>query len=165
MRPALGAKIGVAVITALLALYVVLVARQAYLMLVGGDPIVAVMGAALVVFPVLACVFIARELIWGVQTDRLLNRLADEGELPDDDLPKMPSGRPVREAADADFPRWKQEVEAAPDDWRARFRLGLAYGASGDKKRARAAFRRAIRLERDERRASSGAGRASASGA
>ncbi|PPG30057.1 hypothetical protein C5B97_11215 [Pseudoclavibacter sp. RFBB5] len=116
--------------------------------LFAGDIVAKIMGAALIVFPVLAVVFIARELLFGMQTERLLRRLAEAGELPEDDLPKRPSGRVVREAADEDFPKWKAEVEAAPDDWRAWMRLGLAYSASGDRKRARSALREGIRLEK-----------------
>jgi len=42
-------------------------------------------------------------------------------------------------------------VEAHPDDWRAWYRLGLAYDASGDRRRARGAVRQAIQLETVER--------------
>jgi hypothetical protein len=143
----LATKLGVAAVTLLLLLYVVFVAGMA-VSLFAGDIVAKIMGAALIVFPVLAVVFIARELLFGMQTERLLRRLADAGELPEDDLPKRPSGRVVREAADEDFPKWKAEVEAAPDDWRAWMRLGLAYSASGDRKRARSALREGIRLEK-----------------
>jgi Flp pilus assembly protein TadD len=37
-------------------------------------------------------------------------------------------------------------VESAEDDWSAWFRLGLAYDDAGDRRRARAAMRTAIRL-------------------
>ena len=147
MKRNLATKLGVAAVTLLLLLYVVFVAGMA-VSLFAGDIVAKIMGAALIVFPVLAVVFIARELLFGMQTERLLRRLADAGELPEDDLPKRPSGRVVREAADEDFPKWKAEVEAAPDDWRAWMRLGLAYSASGDRKRARSALREGIRLEK-----------------
>ena len=39
-------------------------------------------------------------------------------------------------------------VRAAPRDWRARYRLSLAYAAAGDRTRARAAAREAVRLHR-----------------
>ena len=58
----------------------------------------------------------------------------------------------LREDADAVFPRYRDEVTASPDDWRAWYRLGLAYDASGDRRRAREAVRRAITLEADSRR-------------
>jgi Flp pilus assembly protein TadD len=54
----------------------------------------------------------------------------------------------VRAVADEEFPRYKAEVEAEPGSWRAWFRLGLAYDASGDRRRARWALREAIRLSR-----------------
>ncbi|NYF13427.1 cytochrome c-type biogenesis protein CcmH/NrfG [Pseudoclavibacter sp. JAI123] len=147
MKRNLATKLGVAAVTLLLLLYVVFVTGMA-VSLFAGDIVAKIMGAALIVFPVLAVVFIARELLFGMQTERLLRRLADAGELPEDDLAKRPSGRVVREAADEDFPKWKAEVEAAPDDWRAWMRLGLAYSASGDRKRARSALREGIRLEK-----------------
>ena len=58
----------------------------------------------------------------------------------------------LREDADAVFPRYRDEVTASPDDWRAWYRLGLAYDASGDRRRAREAVRRAITLGADSRR-------------
>lgn len=147
MKSNLATKLGVAAVTVLLLLYVVFVAGMA-VSLFAGDLVAKIMGAALIVFPILAVVFVARELLFGLQTERLLKRLADAGELPEDDLPKRPSGRVVREAADEDFARWKAEAEAAPGDWRTWMRLGLAYSASGDRKRARAALREGIRLEK-----------------
>ncbi|MFP3380386.1 tetratricopeptide repeat protein, partial [Bacillus sp. SIMBA_069] len=60
---------------------------------------------------------------------------------------------PLRDAADEQFPQYRAEVEAAPESWRAWFRLGLAYDASGDRRRAREALRQAIRLERADAKA------------
>ena len=82
------------------------------------------------------------------QAQRLLRVLEQEGGLPVDDLPRLPSGRAVPEAADEQFPIYKAAVEADPDSWRAWFLLGLAYDASGDRSRARWATRESIRLER-----------------
>lgn len=149
----LGTKIGVGVITALLALYLVMTVRQSWLLVTGGDAIGIGIGVALIVMPVLAAVFITRELLFGLQAQRLLDRLLAEGALPADDLPRAPSGRYDRAAADADFPRWKADVDAAPNDWRAWYRLGMAYRASSDTRRGRAAVRKAIELERAQRRA------------
>lgn len=150
-RTGIGTKIGVAVITLLLALYLFLTLRQSWLLITGADAVGKAIGVALVVLPVLAAVFIARELVFGLQSERVLRRMIDDDALPADDLPKLPSGRVERAAADADFPRWKADVEASPDDWRAWYRLGLAYRASGDNRRARAAVRRSIDLERADR--------------
>ena len=48
----------------------------------------------------------------------------------------------------AQFELYRVEAEAAPRDWRARYRLALAYDASGDRRRAREAAREAVRLHR-----------------
>lgn len=148
----IGTKLGVAAITLLLAIYLAFTVRQSWLLVIGGDPVTVAMGIALIVLPILAAVFIARELLFGVQAERLLRRMIDEDALPADDLPRRPSGAPDRAAADAEFPRWQAEVTAAPQDWHAWYRLGLAYKASGDTKRARAAVRQAIKLEAAQRR-------------
>ena len=68
------------------------------------------------------------------------------GGLPVDDLPRRPSGRVDRSAAEEWFDRAREETEASPDSWRAWFRLALAYDAAGDRTRARAAARHAIEL-------------------
>jgi Flp pilus assembly protein TadD len=77
--------------------------------------------------------------------------LQETGDLPVETLPRRTSGRPERAAADAEFPRYKAEVEADPGSWKAWFRLGLSYDASGDRTRARRSLRRAITLERQQR--------------
>jgi Flp pilus assembly protein TadD len=38
------------------------------------------------------------------------------------------------------------QAQARPDDWAAWFRLGTAYDAAGDRRRARAAVRHALQL-------------------
>ena len=80
-----------------------------------------------------------------------MTRLEAEGRLPDDELPALASGRIDRAAADAVFPKYQAEVEANPRHWWAWLRLALAYDASGDRRRARWATRRAIKLERASR--------------
>ena len=83
------------------------------------------------------------------EADGLAARILEaEGGLPVDDLPRSPGGRIDRAAADAQFETYRIEAEAAPDDWRARYRLSLAYDASGDRTRAREAAREAVRLHR-----------------
>ena len=141
------ARIGVALMAVLLALYIVLVAQRAWLLLISGEPIAVAMGAALVVLPVIAAWALGRELWFGVRAERLARRLESEGGLPQEPVGVRPSGRVMREDADALFPTYRADVEAHPDDWRAWYRLGLAYDASGDRKRARAAVRQAIQLE------------------
>jgi hypothetical protein len=106
------------------------------------------MGIALLVLPLIAAWAIYREVMFGIRTEKLVRILDDEGGLPVEDLPHRASGRPLRDAADAEFPQYRREVEQEPTSWRAWFRLGLAYDASGDRRRARHALREAIRLYR-----------------
>ena len=141
-------KVAGLVMAALLVLYLVVVAQYA-LVLIGTEvPVAVAMGIALLVLPLIGAWALAVELVFAFRAERLLAVLRDEGALPVDDLPRLPSGRPDPDAADAQFPLYQAEVEASPDSWRAWFRLSLAYDASGDRKRARWAMREAIRLSR-----------------
>jgi cytochrome c-type biogenesis protein CcmH/NrfG len=110
------------------------------------------MGVALVVLPVIAVWAVGRELWFGVRAEQLGRRLEVEGALPQDDVAVRPSGRVMRGDADAVFPAYRADAEEHPDDWRAWYRLGLAYDAAGDRRRAREAVRTAIRLETADRR-------------
>jgi cytochrome c-type biogenesis protein CcmH/NrfG len=144
----MSARIGVAVMAALLALYIVLVGQRAWLLLTSGDGVAIAMGAALVVLPLIAAWALGRELWFGVRAQQIGRRLEVEGGLPQDEVAVRPSGRVMREDGDAVFPKYRADAEAHPDDWRAWYRLGLAYDAAGDRRRARSAVRRAIELER-----------------
>jgi len=148
----MSARVGVAVMAALLLLYIVLVGQRAYLLLTSGDAVGVVMGVALVVLPLIAVWALGRELWFGWRAEQLGTRLEREDALPTEEIGVRPSGRPLREEADALFPRFRADVEKHPDDWRAWFRLGIAYDAAGDRKRARQAVRTAIGLESAERR-------------
>lgn len=141
-------RIAALVMAALLALYIVLVAQRAVMLVATGVPVGIIMGIALMVLPLVAVWAIARELLFGARTEKLVRILDSEGNLPVEELPHRASGRPLRDAADEEFPKYKAEVEAEPQSWRAWFRLGLAYDASGDRRRARHALREAIRLYR-----------------
>ncbi|WP_210508901.1 tetratricopeptide repeat protein [Naasia sp. SYSU D00057] len=135
----------------LLVLYLAVAGQRAVLFMLSGEPVAVAIGVALAVLPILGFWLLGRELLFAATAQRLADRLAEEGALPKDDLPRLPSGRPQRSAADAAFPPYREAVERAPDDWRAWFRLGLAYDAAGDRKRGRDAVREAIRLERSQR--------------
>lgn len=144
------AKSGAILIAVLLAVYVVLVGWRAVQFVATGEPIAVVMGIALIVLPIVAAWALWREITFGVRSQALVRRLEAEGAL-DLGIPLLPSGRPERAAADAAFPAFQAAAEAEPDSWRAWLRLGLAYDAAGDRRRARSAVRQAITLERAER--------------
>ena len=111
------------------------------------------LGIGVLLLVVVGFVLLYGEIRFGLDSERLGRRLAEEGGLPvlPADVPRRPSGRLTPEAADALFAERKAEVEAAPDDWRAWYRLGSAYGDAGDTARGRTAVRRAVRLERGSR--------------
>lgn len=141
-------RVGVAVIAIALILYIAVVALQAVALLRSGQPVGIAMGAAMIVLPAIAAWAVARELWFGARAEQLGARLEREGALPDDEVAVRPSGRIVQADGDAVFPTYRAEVEARPDDWRAWYRLGLAYDAAGDRRRARAAIREAITREK-----------------
>lgn len=136
----------VAVLVAVLALYLVLAGYRGVLLVRSGEPAAVGLGVGVLILPVVAGLLVAREVRFGSQTQRLGEQLAAEGGLPVDDLPRRRSGRVVRAAADARFEQFRDEVDAAPQDWRPWYRLGIAYDDAGDRSRARAAMRRAIAL-------------------
>ncbi len=146
----MSARIGVFVMAAVLALYIALVAQRGWLLLTSGQPVAIAMGAALLLLPVIAAWGLWRELRFGMRAQALGRRLEREGGLPGEEIDVRQSGRPDRAQADALFPAYRDDVQAHPDDWRAWFRLALAYDGAGDRTRARQAARKAIALERTD---------------
>ena len=149
----MSARIGVAVMAVLLALYIVLVGQRAWLLLTsrraggrrdrgGARRAADHRGVGARTRAVVRC---PRASSWDDGSSR-------RAPCPQDAVAVRPSGRVLREDADAVFPAYRADVEAHPEDWRAWYRLGLAYDGAGDRRRAREAVRRAIRLESAERR-------------
>lgn len=139
-------KATIAVLLVVLVFYAALIGVKG-VQLLGAGPLVAkVLGVALLVLPLLAVYVGWREVDFGRRTARLARTLEAEHGLPVDDLPRRPSGRVDRRAADGMFETMRQQADAEPGDWRAWFRLALAYDAAGDRPRARAAARHAIAL-------------------
>ncbi len=142
------ARIGTLVMAVLLGLYLAFVVQYALLLIGAEHPLAKALGFALIVLPMIGAWVLVSDLVFVVRGERLVRLLRDAGGLPIDDLPRLPSGRIDPAAADLEFPRYQAEVESAPESWQAWLRLGLAYDASGDRRRARWATRAAIRLER-----------------
>jgi uncharacterized membrane protein YccC len=119
------------------------------MLLVRADSAVAVsIGIAVVVIAVVGAWVLWRSVQFGWRMQTLARILEAEGGLPADELPRRPSGRAERAAADALFARGQAETEASPGDWRTWFRLSLAYDDAGDRGRAREAARTAYALYR-----------------
>lgn len=151
MNPRVRTQALVAVVVAVLAFYLVLVGLKGVAFVRAGSPVAVVLGLAVLVLPVIGGWLVWREVRFGRESARLASRLEAEGGLPEDDLPRRPSGRVDREAAAAVFDERRAEVEASPDSWRAWYRLALAYDDAGDRSRARSAVRRAIHLHHEDR--------------
>ena len=143
-RPMIGAII----MALLLSVYLAFSANYAWILINDSVPLVVAMGYALLVLPVLGAWGLVLEMRFAMNSQRLMAALETEGGLPDDQLPRLVSGRPDRVAADAVFPEFAAAVEAHPDSWREWVRLGLAYDACGDRRRARWAVRHAISLRK-----------------
>ncbi|WP_144795427.1 hypothetical protein [Microbacterium paludicola] len=140
------ARAGVIVIGLCLVLYFVLTGQWAFLYIASGEPIGIAMGAALIVLPLVGAWALVREIQFGFQAERLGTRLDGEGGMPVAETEISPSGRVSRADAQPLVQRYQDEADAAADDWRARYRLGVVQDAAGRRKDARASIREAIRL-------------------
>ncbi|MCX6498029.1 MAG: hypothetical protein NTU93_04415 [Arthrobacter sp.] len=141
-------KIWVGAVTLLLVFYLVVSLQRSVLLLSDANLVAKALGLAYLLLPVVGAWALVRELLFGARTERMAKVLEAEGGLPEDNLPRTPAGRIIREAADLEFEKYRAEAEAAPGDWRSWFRLSCAYDAAGDRKRARASMRDAVRLFR-----------------
>lgn len=134
----------VALLVAALAAYAVLIGYRGVYLLGQDSVALKVFGVAVLVIPLVTAWLVVAEVRFGQATARLARRLDEEGEPPEPDLPRMPSGRVERAAADGLFEQRRAAVEARPEDWRGWYRLAVAYDYAGDRKRARSAMRTAI---------------------
>jgi hypothetical protein len=134
-------------LTAVLVVYFVLLGQRAFLLLGTGTAVGVGLGVGVLILPVIGAWIAVATLRFGVRVSRLANRLAEEGGLPDaSGLPRRPSGRVDRAAADAWFDEQKTLVDERPSDWRRWYRLAYAYDLAGDRRRARETMRHALRL-------------------
>lgn len=107
-------------------------------------------GIGVLLLVVVGAVLVAGEVRLGAASQRLARLLDAEGGLPYDPpgVTRRASGRLDKADADAIFADRRRDVEAAPGDWRAWWRLAAAYGEARDPRRGRRAMRRAVSLER-----------------
>lgn len=128
--------------------YIVLASLRGGAFLGSGDLVTIALGVAVLAIPMLGAWLVWREIVFGRRLQTLGRTLAGEGDLPVDDFPRTPSGRVELVAAEEWFAAESQRVEADPLDWRGWYRLGLAYDAARDRRRAREAMGESIRLAR-----------------
>ncbi|AVM00451.1 hypothetical protein C6V83_09360 [Gordonia iterans] len=127
-----------------IAVYLVLLSRSAIRLIESGGVVGVGLGVAVFILPVLGVWIIVQTLRSGIEHQRMSAAVAAAGRSLDvSDLPRRPSGRLERDAADELFQQVKVEWEADPTDWISSYRIARAYDYAGDRKRARALMRRA----------------------
>jgi hypothetical protein len=141
----LSTKIWIAVMTGFVLVYLWLIGERAALLLEDPSPVAKLMGFLMLGFPILAVWALFAELRFGLQAQGLAMKAAELG-VAELDIERMPSGRAERSSAKLEFERISALVEQDETNWALWFRLGEAYDACGDRKRARQAIRRAISL-------------------
>src|SRR3954465_4985185 len=99
----MSAKRAAVVIGVVFVVYAVLLGWRGVLLIGTGDPVAVVLGIAVLVIPLLGAVLVWRGGRVGRQTETLARELEATGGLPIDDLPRRPSGRIDRAAADEAF--------------------------------------------------------------
>lgn len=141
-RPMIGAIL----MAVLLVVYLAFTAHYAWILIRDDSSLANAMGWALLVLPVLGTWGLVVEMRFAMASQKLTLLLEREGALPHGEFPTHPSGRPERDSAEKVFPTFAKEVEDNPESWRAWLRLGFAYDACGDRRRARWAVRTALKL-------------------
>ena len=143
-RPLVGALF----MAVLLVVYLAFTLNYAWILINDSSALVVAMGYALVVLPVVGAWALALELRFAVASSRLMKTLEAEGGMPHEEFSITPSGRADRAQAQKVFEDFAAAAHENPESWQAWLRLGLAYDASGDRRRARWAVRRAIGLSK-----------------
>lgn len=154
-KPVSRAKAIIVFLVIALLFYLALIGYRAFDLFGEGGFTNITLGVAVLVIPLIGVWVVIAELRFGVATEILADQLEAEGAEPEPELPTTPSGRIQREAADALFTVRKGAVEADAGNWRAWYRLALAYDYAGDRRRAREAMRTAI-SKADLRRSAAG---------
>jgi hypothetical protein len=135
-----------------LGFYFALLGRIGVELIRGGGAVGVGLGVGVLILPLIGVWTVVATLRAGLAHQRLARRIREEDrELDVSALPRRPSGRIERDAADALFAEVKAEWEADPDNWRNSYRLARAYDYAGDRTRARDTMRRAVALERLDR--------------
>jgi cytochrome c-type biogenesis protein CcmH/NrfG len=141
-------QLTIAFMCAALVVYLVLLGRAAVLMISSGRPVAIALGGALLILPAIGLWAMIATLRAGLAHQKLARLAAEDGmELDVSALPRRPSGRIERDAADALFDTIRTELDSDPHDWRRWYRLARAYDYAGDRSRAREAMKKAVELQ------------------
>jgi cytochrome c-type biogenesis protein CcmH/NrfG len=138
----------IALMCVALVTYFVLLGRLAVAMIISGRAAAVGLGLAVLIMPVIGLWAMITTVRAGFAHQKLARLIAADGmELDAGALPRRPSGRIQRDAADALFATVRTEVETDPDDWRRWYRLARAYDYAGDRRRARESMKTAVELQ------------------
>jgi cytochrome c-type biogenesis protein CcmH/NrfG len=141
-------QLTIAFMCAAMLVYIVLLGRSAVLMIGSGRAAAVVLGVALLILPAIGLWAMIATLRAGFAHQKLARLVVEDGmELDVSALPRRPSGRIERDAADALFDTVRAELDTDPDDWRRWYRLARAYDYAGDRGRAREAMKKAVELQ------------------
>ncbi|OZC71779.1 hypothetical protein CH306_23160 [Rhodococcus sp. 15-725-2-2b] len=141
----------ITVMVLILGFYFFLLGQRGVTLIQNGGVASISLGIGVLLLPILGLWIVWATLKAGFDHQRLASRIHEEGlELDVSDLPRRPSGRIERDAADELFQQIKTEWEKDPDNWRNSYRLARAYDYAGDRGRARETMKRAVALERNE---------------
>ncbi|KUI20123.1 tetratricopeptide repeat protein [Mycobacterium sp. GA-2829] len=147
-RRALRTQVLIGLMCVALVVYFLLLGRIAYAFIKTGELAAVGLGIALLALPLIGVWVMVSTLRAGFAHQRLVRRAREQGmDLDVSDLPRRPSGRIERDAADALFETVRDELNEDPDNWVRWYRLARAYDYAGDRSRARAAMRKAVELE------------------
>ena len=147
-RRGVPVQLMIALMCAALLAYIVLLGRTAILMIGSGRGVAIALGAALLILPAMGLWAMIATLRAGLAHQKLAHLAAEDGmELDVSALPRRPSGRIERDAADALFDTVRSELDVDPHDWRRWYRLARAYDYAGDRSRAREAMKKAVELQ------------------
>ncbi|HXO79586.1 MAG TPA: hypothetical protein VN856_06810 [Mycobacterium sp.] len=147
-RRGVPVQLMIALMCAALLAYIVLLGRTAILMIGSGRGVAIALGAALLILPAIGLWAMIATLRAGLAHQKLARLAAEDGmELDVSALPRRPSGRIERDAADALFDTVRSELDIDPHDWRRWYRLARAYDYAGDRSRAREAMKKAVELQ------------------
>lgn len=132
--------------------YFVLLGRAGVLLVASGRPAAIGLGVAIFLLPVVGLWAMVATLRAGFAHQRLARLAKERGmELDVDALPRRPSGRIDRAAADRLFDSVRTEIEDHPEDWVRWYRLARAYDYAGDRTRARETMRKAVAMQEQQR--------------
>ncbi|OBI40593.1 hypothetical protein A5707_09265 [Mycobacterium kyorinense] len=138
----------IAFMCAALLVYLALLARTAVVLIGSGRAAAVGLGVALLVLPFIGLWAMIATLRAGFAHQKLARLIAEDGmELDVSTLPRRPSGRIERQAADTLFDAVRTELRNDPDNWRRWYRLARAYDYAGDRARAREAMKKAVDLQ------------------